>query len=285
MRRAPGPSPEQLEQQALYARAAAREAAHERDTLAERALTAQERLATLERALAEREGIPPAARALAAQGERLALSLLTVEPGTERAVAAALGARASALVAPTAKAALELLERAAAAGLGSLRVLAGRDPRELVDELPVVEKSELLQSTVPAVTREGYGYDPQRGELWFAGETAEAVLLELEARRAALAAEAKALAEQARLAERAASVADEQAEKAEAAFAAAAPRLRIRRADVGTLKGAARRGGPPRAGARGARSRGRHRRGATACARRGRRRAHGAARRVAARAR
>ena len=281
----PGPSPEQLEQQALYARAAARDAAHERDTLAERALTAQERLATLERSLAEREGIPPAARALAEQGERLALSLLTVEPGTERAVAAALGARASALVAPTAKAALELLERAAAAGLGSLRVLAGRDPRELVDELPVVEKSELLQSTVPAVTREGYGYDPQRGELWFAGETAEAVLLELEARRSALATEAKALAEQARLAERAAAGADEQAEKAEAAFAAAAPRLRIRRADVGTLKALLAAAEPARAGARGARSRGRRRRGAAARARRGGRRAHGAARRVAARAR
>jgi len=232
----PGPSPEELEQQALYARAAARDAAHARDTLAERALTAQERLATLERALAEREGIPPAARALAEQGERLAMSLLQVEPGSERAVAAALGARASALVAPTAKAALELLERAAAAGLGSLRVLAGRDPRELVDELPVVEKSELLQSTVPAVTREGYGYDPARGELWFAGETAEAVLLELEARRTALAAEAKALAEQAQLAERKAAGADDQAAKAEAAFVAAAPRLHIRRADVPTLK-------------------------------------------------
>ena len=179
-----GPSPEELEREALYARAAAREAAHERDTLAERALTAQERLATLERSLAEREGIPPAARALAEQGERLALSLLGVEPGTERAVAAALGARASALVAADPKAALALLERAAAAGLGSLRVLAGRDSAELVAELPVVEKHELLASKVPAVTRDGYGYDPQRGELWFAGETAEAVLLELEARRA-----------------------------------------------------------------------------------------------------
>jgi chromosome segregation protein len=42
---------------------------------------------------------------------------------------------------------------------------------------------------VPAVTPEGFGYDPQRGELWFAGETAEAVWLELEARRRALAAE------------------------------------------------------------------------------------------------
>jgi chromosome segregation protein len=231
-----GPSPEELEQRALYARAASREAAHERDTLAERALTAQERLATLERALAEREGIPPAARALAEQGERLALSLLEVEPGTERAVAAALGPRASALVAPTAKAALELLERAAAAGLGPLRVLAGRSPAELVAELPVVEKDELLRATVPSVTRDGYGYDPQRGELWFAGETAEAVLLELEARRAALAQEARMLSEQARLAERAAAGADEQAVKAEAAFDAAAPRLRVRRAGIGTLK-------------------------------------------------
>jgi chromosome segregation protein len=231
-----GPSPEQLEQEALYARAAARDAAHERDTLAERALTAQERLATLERSLAEREGIPPAARALAEQGERLALSLLHVEPGTERAVAAALGPRASALVADDAKAGLELLERAAAAGLGSLRVLAGRDPRKLVDELPVVEKDELLRATVPSVTRDGFGYDPQRGELWFAGETAEAVLLELDARRSALAEEARLLADQSQMAERAAAVAEENAAAAETAFAEAAPRMRIRRADVPTLK-------------------------------------------------
>jgi chromosome segregation protein len=231
-----GPSPEELERQALYARAAAREAAHERDTLAERALTAQERLATLERSLAEREGIPPAARALAEQGETLALSTLSVEPGSERAVAAALGARASALVANDAKAALALLERAASAGLGSLRVLAGRDVQALVDELPVVAKDELLQSKVPAVTSDGYGYDPQRGELWFAGETAEAVLLELDARRRALAEEARLLSDQAQMAERAAAVAEEKAVETEAAFAEAAPRLRIRRADAGTLK-------------------------------------------------
>ncbi len=231
-----GPSPEELERQALLARAAAREAAHERDTLAERALTAHERLATLERSLAEREGIPPAARALAEQGERLALSLVRVEPGEERAVAAALGPRASALVADDAKAAMELLERAAAAGLGSLRVLAGRDPRELVAELPVVAKEDLLASPVPAVTRDGYGYDPQRGELWFAGETAEAVLLELDSRRLALAEEARTLAEQAQFAEREAEAADERAAAAETAFTAAAPRLRLRRADAPTLR-------------------------------------------------
>jgi chromosome segregation protein len=52
-----------------------------------------------------------------------------------------------------------------------------------------VPKEELLQSPVPAVTPEGFGYDPRRGEVWFAGEAAEAVWLELEARRRALAAE------------------------------------------------------------------------------------------------
>src|SRR5207237_10640709 len=130
----------------------------------------------------------PAARALAEEGERLALSLLDVEPGDERAVAAALGRRASAIVADDATAALALAERARAAGLGTVVILT-RHPAELVRELPVVPKEQLLQSQVPVVTPEGFGYDPQRGELWFAGETAEAVWLELEARRRALAAE------------------------------------------------------------------------------------------------
>ena len=164
----------------------------EREALTEQARLARERLQTLERALAEREGLPPAARALAEEGERLALSLLDVEPGRERAVAAALGHRAPALVASDARAALALAERARAAGLGSVVVLT-RDPRELVRELPVVSKEELLHSQVPAVTPEGFGYDPQRGEIWFAGETAEAVWLELEARRRALAAEVEEL--------------------------------------------------------------------------------------------
>jgi chromosome segregation protein len=46
---------------------------------------------------------------------------------------------------------------------------------------------------VPAVTPDGFGYDPQRGELWFVGEAAEAVWLELEVRRRALAAEVEDL--------------------------------------------------------------------------------------------
>ena len=164
----------------------------ERDSLREQARVARERLQSLERALAEREGLPPAARALAEEGERLALSLLDVGEGSERAVAAALGHRASALVTDDARQALALAERARAAGLGSVVVLT-RDPAELVRELPVVSRQELLGSKVPAVTPEGFGYDPQRGELWFAGETAEAVWLELEARRRTLVAEVEEL--------------------------------------------------------------------------------------------
>jgi len=148
---------------------------------------ARERLAALEQALAEREGLPPAARSLAEQGERLALALLDVEPGRERAVAASLGHRAAAVVAVDPARGLELVERAQAAGLGSLVVLVGRDPKHLL--LPVVSRDELLASSVAAVTAEGLGWDPERRELWFTGETAEALLLELEARRRRLAAE------------------------------------------------------------------------------------------------
>ncbi|HWH54663.1 MAG TPA: AAA family ATPase [Gaiellaceae bacterium] len=159
----------------------------------ERLRTTRERLAAVERALAEREGLPPAARALAEQGAVLALSELEVEPGRERAVAASLGARASALLAADPAAALALLERARSGGLGNLTVLVGARPAELVAEYAVVSKEELLSSPVRAVTPEGFGYDPHRGELWFAGETAEAVWLELEARRRALAEEVESL--------------------------------------------------------------------------------------------
>ncbi|MBV8064789.1 MAG: AAA family ATPase [Actinobacteria bacterium] len=161
----------------------------ERAALTEQVRLHEERVRALDRALAEREGLPPAARALAEQGERIALSLLDVEPGMERAVAAALRQQASALVADDAHAAFALLERARAAGLGSLTVVIGR--RE--PKLPVVSKEQLLSSTVPAVTPEGFGYDPVSGELWFSGETAEALLLELQARRRELAAELDAL--------------------------------------------------------------------------------------------
>jgi chromosome segregation protein len=157
----------------------------ERERLLEEARLGRERLGALERALAELEGLPPAARALAERGEKLVLSSLDVDAGDERAVAAALGWRAAAVVADDPQKALEFLEQARAAGLGNLGVVIGGSK----PDAPIVGKDALLQATELSVTREGFAFDPARGELWYAGEAAEAVLLELEARRRALEAE------------------------------------------------------------------------------------------------
>jgi chromosome segregation protein len=221
-----GSDPAALERAASEAGLAYRAAARERDDLAEQARLARERLRSLERALAEQEGLPPAARALAEGGARLALGAVEVEAGSERAIAAALRSRASAVLADDPGEALRLLEHARAHGLGSLTVLAGRDPQELVRELPVVPLGSLLEATVPSVTREGFGYDPKRGELWFAGETAEAVLLELEARRRSLTAEAADLGRRAAEAATAAEQAAERARVADAELARVAPGVR-----------------------------------------------------------
>ncbi len=222
------PSPAELEQAANAAASTARAAQHEHEEILSRLALAEERLAALERALAEREGIPPAARALAEEGTPLALSLLDVEAGAERAVAAALGWRAAAVVADDPPAGLELLRRARDAGLGSLAVLVG-SPADRVAALPVVPLAELLASTTAAVTKEGFGFDPERGELWFAGETAEAVLLELDARRRRLEEEVAELQVQARTAAGAAQAASESARRTEAAYERVA-HLRIARA-------------------------------------------------------
>ncbi len=244
-----GPTPAELETAANDAATLARAAATERDDVAERARSARERLAALERALAEREGIPPAARALAEAGETLALSALEADPGAERAVAAALAWRASAVLARSTRAAMELLEQARRDDLGSLAVVVGghgtpraeapvRDARplrelvrgdeaalRLLDGVWLVERDRLLDASHGIViTLEGHGYDADRGELWFAGETAEALMLEMDARRRALADEA-----------------DELAARAEAAAGAGGRGCHA----GGRGRGGLRRGGPP----------------------------------------
>ena len=161
----------------------------ERQKLRDEAALLRERSAALERTLAEREGVPPAARALAEGGHELLLSRLEVVPGDERAVAAALRGRGAAVVAPDERAALVLVDEARRRGLGSVTVIVD----DAVEEFSIVEPGELLAQSGLAVTRDGVGYDPARREVWFAGEAAEAVLLELEARRRALAAEADEL--------------------------------------------------------------------------------------------
>jgi chromosome segregation ATPase len=145
---------------------------------------ARERLVGLERMLAEREGVPPAARALAEAGHPLVLSELDVPPGDERAVAAVLRGRGAAVIAPDERTALALVQEARRRGLGSVTVVVGERP---LDDFAVVDEHELLSADRLAVTRDGIAFDPDRKELWFAGEAAEAVLLELEARRRALA--------------------------------------------------------------------------------------------------
>ncbi len=255
-----GPTPQELEAAANDKAAFARAAATERDDVAERARAARERLAALERSLAEREGIAPAARTLAEAGERLALASLEAEPGVERAVAAALAWRASAILATNPARGLALVERARAEGLGSLAVVvdgtaraAGNAPvagarplrdlvrgaddaLRLVDGVWLVPMERLLEARHGVViTAEGHGYDADRGELWFAGETPEAVLLEMDARRRALADEAAELEARVTAATAAAEEARTAAVSAEEAYAAVA-HLRDRVLDVDLLR-------------------------------------------------
>jgi chromosome segregation protein len=70
----------------------------------------------------------------------------------------------------------------------------GERVAELLAEVWVAQPGDLARAEHGVlVTREGHCFDADRGELWFAGETAEAVLLQLDARRRALAAEADEL--------------------------------------------------------------------------------------------
>ncbi len=250
-----GLSPLELEQRANELAAQARATATERDDIAERSRSAHERLQALERALSEREGIPPAASALAAAGETLALSALSVEPGAERAVAAALAWRASAVLAGDPRRGFELLEGTRREGLGSLTVIVDRDSPaggappvvgatplrslvqgnesalRLLNGVWLVDAKRLLEArTGTVISNEGHGYDPERGELWFAGETAESVLLEMDARRRSLADEAAELAARAASAARAAEEAASTSAAAEEAFASVA-HLRERNVD------------------------------------------------------
>ena len=241
----------QLAGEAAAAERRARDAAHAHEQLATRAELVAQRLGLLERSLAEREGLPPAARALGEAGEPLVLSLLEVDDGYERAVAAALSWRAGAVVAPTPERALALLEEARERGLGAAGVLVPpeiaphpRAPLDAAEPLAshvrsrdgympvadllagvwVVPLERLLEARSGlVVTREGHRYEPERGELYFAGETAEAVLLELDARRRGVSAELSELEDALERAGNEVEAARRAADGAAAALAAAGP--------------------------------------------------------------
>jgi chromosome segregation protein len=211
------------------------------DRAQERARHAAERLSALEHSISEREGIPPAARALAETGELLALSLLEVEPGYERAVTAALAWRAAALIAPDPKKGLQLLERARRDALGGLAVVlgggaggretkappvAGATPlssvvsgdwraKTLLDGIWLVELERLSEAASGVVvTREGHGYDADQGELWLASDAGETLLLQLESRRRELRSEVERLFGEAASAEKLLEQAHREHEKA-----------------------------------------------------------------------
>jgi chromosome segregation protein len=243
----------ELEREALAATRAAQQADLDRESLAEQARVAADRLEALERSLAEREGLPPAARALAEAGESLALGLLEVEEGYERAVAAALAGDAAALVAQSPEEALGLVERARNEGLGSLSVVVpsnrlvqspgqppvpGAEPlarrvhakpggervAALLADAWLVEPDRLADAThAVAVTKDGRRFEPGRGAAAFVGAAAEAVQLELEARRRSLAAEAKELERRRQAADAAGEEAGRRAAEATAALERAGP--------------------------------------------------------------
>ena len=89
----------------------------------------------------------------------------------------------AALIAGTPAEGLALLESARERGLGNLTVLVRGERVQPLGGIEVVDVHELLAARGPAVTLEGHFFDPARGVLSFTGDTAEAVLLELEAQR------------------------------------------------------------------------------------------------------
>jgi len=214
---------EKAEEDARARAAESRAALEKRDRASQAVSLAADRLRSLERSLAEREGLPPAARALADEGCSLALSMLDVEDGYERAVAAALSWRGSAVLAHDSEEAVSLLERSRNDGLGTLGVVlstaavaerpasecppdgsaladhtsaraGGESVERLLDNVWLLPLEQLATvSAGVAVTAEGHCFDADRGELWYEGETARSVMMGLETRHRELIEEVQTL--------------------------------------------------------------------------------------------
>jgi chromosome segregation protein len=162
---------------------------------------AQARLQTLQATVDRGEGLPAAARALQKRGARLVVEGIEAQPGFERAVAAALGWRAGAVVAERVADAVSLLggaegelgvvlaSRSAAAPssdagrpLEEVCTLRDEGLRALIDGIRLVDDLTAVRSGV-AVTADGLGFDADRGELWRSADAAEAAWLEARAER------------------------------------------------------------------------------------------------------
>jgi chromosome segregation protein len=193
-----------LEADAEAARDADRAARTAAAAAADEVERAEARLQSLTTAVERGEGLTPAARALQEQGARLVVEGIEAAPGYERAVAAALGWRAGAVVAEHVDDAVQLLgrgegelaivlgRRAAAAGGGAGRPLSDvctvRDAslEPLIEGIRIVDDLTTVASGI-AVTVDGTGIDADRGELWRTADAAEAAWLAARAERDRLA--------------------------------------------------------------------------------------------------
>jgi chromosome segregation protein len=164
------------------------------------AAAAAARAAALSAAVERADGIAPSLAELVRRGATLALALVEPEAGYELAVAAALERCAALACADDLASALALLEAAEAEG-GALHVgrpagakaaapdgavplqahvrLAQRAPSELLAGVWLVEDAAALLRVTSgiAVTREGLGYDADRGVAFRSGASGEAALL------------------------------------------------------------------------------------------------------------
>ncbi|HEY0389082.1 MAG TPA: chromosome segregation protein SMC [Gaiellales bacterium] len=195
------------------------------------------RLQALTTAVERGEGLSPAARALQEGGARLVVEGVEAAPGFERAVAAALGWRAGAVIAEHVDHAVRLLGEGdgelaivlGGAGAAGGRSAAGRPLSDvctvrdaslaaLIDGIRLVDDLASVTSGV-AVTAEGAGIDADRGELWRTADAAEAAWLAARAERDGL---RSRLPELETVRDRAAGAAAEAAGRLEQALAAEA---------------------------------------------------------------
>jgi chromosome segregation protein len=184
------------------------------DELELRLRSATTRLAALERALERGEGLSPAAQALKRAGAALVVSGVAARAGYERAVAAALGWRAGAVVAERIEDAVDLLHGAEGelgVVLASAEGFAGALPPS-PSARPLAEVVEIKDASVArlvegvwlvddltqvkhgiAVTVEGEGVDADRGELWRTADAGEAAWMAARTERERVAVETEQL--------------------------------------------------------------------------------------------
>jgi chromosome segregation protein len=180
-----------------------REARRAADAAADELARARARLESLEVAIGRGDGLAPAVQRLRDEGARLVVAGIEAQAGFERAVAAALGWRAGAVVAEELAHGLELLDR----GEGEMTVVVAQAKRDrtpasrtegrslsdvvrvtdqalapLVDGIRLVDDLSTVTEGV-AVTPAGTGIDVERGEMWRAADAGESAWLRARAER------------------------------------------------------------------------------------------------------